>query len=188
MPRDAQATRQRLLDAAYVEFAQYGIAGARVDRIAAEAGANKALLYHHFESKDGLFDAVFNAMCERTVDESPIDADDLPGYAGRLFDRFEADPAAARLATWYRLERADTQEPLAIVLASMRDKVAAVAKAQKAGTLTRRFSAVDLLGLVLQVAMTWSAMTPEYVAMVKTHSRAHRRKVVVDAVAALLGD
>ncbi|ABY22864.1 transcriptional regulator, TetR family [Renibacterium salmoninarum ATCC 33209] len=38
MARDAQATKQRLLEAAVQEFSQYGIAGARVDRIAAVAG------------------------------------------------------------------------------------------------------------------------------------------------------
>ena len=40
--RDAEATRRRLLDAATAEFAAYGIAGARVDRIAAEARSSAA--------------------------------------------------------------------------------------------------------------------------------------------------
>ena len=44
MKRDATATRQRILDHATAEFARYGIAGARVDRIAAAAGSNKAML------------------------------------------------------------------------------------------------------------------------------------------------
>ena len=55
---DAQATRRRLLDAAYSEFAQYGIAGARVDRIAEAADSNKAQIYHYFGGKIQLFDAV----------------------------------------------------------------------------------------------------------------------------------
>jgi AcrR family transcriptional regulator len=42
MPGDAEATKRRLLDAARDEFAAYGIAGARVDRIAEAAQANKA--------------------------------------------------------------------------------------------------------------------------------------------------
>ncbi len=58
--RDAAATRQRLIDAARAEFAQYGIAGARVDRIATNAGANKAQIYNYFGSKDRLFDAVWD--------------------------------------------------------------------------------------------------------------------------------
>ena len=43
MPGDAQATKRRLLAAATAEFAAHGLAGARVDRIAAAARANKAL-------------------------------------------------------------------------------------------------------------------------------------------------
>ena len=56
--RDAQATRRRLLDAACAEFAQYGMAGARVERIAEAAGSNKAQIYHYFGGKAQLFDAV----------------------------------------------------------------------------------------------------------------------------------
>jgi len=45
MPPDSTATKARLLDAALSEVAEHGIAGARVDRIAEQAGANKRLLY-----------------------------------------------------------------------------------------------------------------------------------------------
>ncbi len=53
--RDPEATSQALLDAAFAEFAEHGFAGARVDRIAAIAGANKQLVYHYFGSKDELY-------------------------------------------------------------------------------------------------------------------------------------
>ena len=56
--RDSTATKARLLEAATEEFAAHGIAGARVDRIAAAANANKQLIYAYFGSKDQLFDAV----------------------------------------------------------------------------------------------------------------------------------
>ena len=56
--RDPDRTRQRILDAATAEFARYGLGGARVDRIAARAGANKRMLYYYFGSKDDLFLAV----------------------------------------------------------------------------------------------------------------------------------
>src|SRR3954468_14361394 len=102
---DAQATRRRLIAAAREEFAQYGIAGARVDRIAAAAKANKAQIYHYFGSKEALFDAVFSDMASGTVDEVPMDAADLPSYAGRLFDSYERRPWVQRLVTWYLLER-----------------------------------------------------------------------------------
>ncbi|HEY3483203.1 MAG TPA: TetR family transcriptional regulator, partial [Streptomyces sp.] len=50
--RDAAETKRRLLAAATEEFAERGIAGARVDRIAAAAGCNKAMIYSYFGSKD----------------------------------------------------------------------------------------------------------------------------------------
>jgi len=53
--RDADATRGRILAAATEEFARHGLGGARVDRIAERAGANKRMLYYYFKDKDGLF-------------------------------------------------------------------------------------------------------------------------------------
>lgn len=186
MAGDSEATRRRLLDAATAEFAAYGIAGARVDRIAEAAKSNKAQIYHYFGSKDELFDAVFNAMCVETVTDVPIDAADLPEYAARLFDSYEDRPYVQRLATWYRLERADSSEPLAIVLASNSDKIAKIAAAQEEGLVPKRFSAVELLGLVLQLSALWSGTGPEYEVLVAGYSRAHRRTVVKDAVAQIL--
>ena len=53
--RDPERTRRKILDAATEEFARYGLGGARVDRIAARAGANKRMLYYYFRDKDNLF-------------------------------------------------------------------------------------------------------------------------------------
>jgi AcrR family transcriptional regulator len=183
MPGDAQATRRRLLDAARQEFAQHGIAGARVDRIAAAARSNKAQIYHYFGSKDDLFDAVFHELVVDTVRESPLDAADLPGYAGCLFDRFEDHPEIARLATWYRLERAESRPPVKVRVASNKDKIAKIAKAQKAGQLPATFAAPDLLALVTTIAGMWTGTAPE---LTTRQTRAHRRKVITDAVEAVL--
>ena len=49
------STRQKILGAAVAEFARFGLGGARVDRIAQRAGANKRMLYYYFDDKDGLF-------------------------------------------------------------------------------------------------------------------------------------
>lgn len=51
-------TRAAILAAATRLFAKDGIAGARTDAIAAEAGVNKALLYYYFKSKESLYEAV----------------------------------------------------------------------------------------------------------------------------------
>ena len=55
-PRDSAATKRRILDAATAEFAHFGLAGARVDRIAERAGANQQLIYAYFRSKEELFE------------------------------------------------------------------------------------------------------------------------------------
>jgi AcrR family transcriptional regulator len=64
-----EATRQRILDAALAEFAACGLAGARVDEIAARAGANKQLIYAHFGSKEGLWLTVLERAYEAKRDE-----------------------------------------------------------------------------------------------------------------------
>jgi AcrR family transcriptional regulator len=186
MVRDAEATRQRLLDAAAEEFAARGIAGARVDRIAQAARSNKAQIYHYFGSKDALFEAVFDRIVEATLRETPIDPTDLPEYAGRLFDRYQRHPEVQRLATWYRLERGDGSHPIEAIAASNAAKVKAIADAQRAGLLSTRFEPAVLLGLILTLSGTWSSMTPEYGGLVRRLSVAKRRQAIVDAVAALL--
>jgi TetR/AcrR family transcriptional regulator len=62
--RDPAATRKKLLTAARREFAANGLAGARVDEIAARAGVNKQLVYHYFGDKDALYLAVLEWVYE----------------------------------------------------------------------------------------------------------------------------
>ncbi len=62
--RDPAATRKKLLTAARREFADSGLAGARVDEIAARAGVNKQLVYHYFGDKDALYLAVLEWVYE----------------------------------------------------------------------------------------------------------------------------
>ena len=55
-------TVRRICDAAELSFAEKGLAGARTDEIARDAGVNKALLYFYFRSKDELYAAVLEGM------------------------------------------------------------------------------------------------------------------------------
>jgi AcrR family transcriptional regulator len=63
--RDPEGMRLRILEAAKQEFATHGLAGARVDRIAAKAGANKRMLYYHVGKKDDLYLAVLEGAYEK---------------------------------------------------------------------------------------------------------------------------
>src|SRR5262245_47152445 len=61
--------RLRILEAAKQEFAGPGLAGARVDRIAAKAGANKRMLYYHVGKKEELYLAVLEGAYEKIRSE-----------------------------------------------------------------------------------------------------------------------
>lgn len=102
--RDADATKSAILDAALEEFAVRGLAGARVDQIAAAAGVNKALLYYYFASKDQLylsateraFLAIVDAI-EAALDQPGRPRERLLAFLDANFDVLAAHPAYARL-------------------------------------------------------------------------------------------
>ena len=60
--RQPDATRRRILSAATCEFAAKGLAGARVDEIAARARVSKRMLYHYFGHKEALWLAVLERV------------------------------------------------------------------------------------------------------------------------------
>ena len=183
-PGDAEATRQRLIEAAWVEFAEYGIAGARVDRIAANAHANKAQIYHYFGSKDRLFDAVWNALVDQIVSAAPLDARDLDGFAAQLSEIYEQHPDLIRLISWQRLERGDARHDTA--MSATQHRIDLIAEAQAQGAITDRFDAPVLFALILHVAALWGMTSPDVDAVVNVHDPKLRREIVRSAVAAIL--
>jgi TetR/AcrR family transcriptional regulator len=77
--RDPAATQHKLLSAARREFSDRGLAGARVDEIAARAGVNKQLVYHYFGDKDALYRAVIEWVYEEIrAQERELNLDGLP--------------------------------------------------------------------------------------------------------------
>ncbi|MCK2212285.1 TetR family transcriptional regulator [Actinomadura sp. ATCC 31491] len=183
-PRDAEATRARLLQAATEEFAAHGIAGARVDRIGAAAGANKALIYTYFGNKEQLFDAVMDVHVTRVLDQVPFTPEDLPGYAGRLFDFLLANPHQLRLATWHRLERSGTGHEPGGLRDSMRQKTEAVAAAQAGGQVPDTLGPEDLLTFTLALASAWTPTSP--MAPASGRDAREHRDAVVEAVRRLV--
>ncbi|WP_435252134.1 TetR family transcriptional regulator [Streptomyces tendae] len=169
------ATHRRILDVATREFAEHGIAGARVERIVAAARTNKAQLYAYFGSKDGLFDAIFFGSLDRIVNVVPIDADDLADWAVRLYDEYLRRPDLIRLATWARLER----RPAGHLVddADRRDdaKLRAIAEAQAAGRV-RPGEPFDVLALVIAMSMAWSPVSNVYAATADEPDDVHERR------------
>jgi AcrR family transcriptional regulator len=154
--RDSAATRRRLLQAAREEFTERGIAGARVDRIGLAANANKAQIYHYFGDKDGLFDAVLERFTEEAVGAVAIDADDLPGYAARLFDYHFDHPGLLRLVTWARLEGRTTPSTQAQRTTSYQRRAEAIKNAQQEGRITNALTASQILDMTESLAVGWT--------------------------------
>lgn len=87
--RDPEGMRIRILEAAKKEFAAHGLAGARIDRIAAKADANKRMLYYHVGNKEDLYLAVLEAAYEKIrAEERGLDLEHLDPSAAiaRLID------------------------------------------------------------------------------------------------------
>jgi AcrR family transcriptional regulator len=188
--RDSAATKERLLEAATAEFAAHGIAGARVDRIAAAARANKQLIYAYFGSKEQLFDAVLATSCGPLLHEVPFDPDDLPGYVGRLFDYVIEHPEVVRLVLWAGLERPTAIAPFEAD--SYRAKLQALTGAQRDGRVDATFAPADLLALLLGLVGAWFTASEA----IRTHDTkqpwspkrlAQFRRAAVEAGARIIG-
>ena len=177
--RNVELTKQRFLAAAIAEFAERGLAGARIDRIADQAGANKALIYAYFGNKEALFDAALGATVQRIIADVPIDATDLPGYAVRRFDWQRAHLDTFRLIDWARLERVDT-DAIPEVVAASDLKLAAVAQAQRDGVVSARFAPAQLLALINALVM--ATVPPD----ADDATVQERRQAIIDAVRVLV--
>jgi AcrR family transcriptional regulator len=162
MAGDSSATRTRLLGAALTEFAQYGLAGARVDRIAENAGSNKAQIYHYFGSKRELFEAVFANVVATSTEGAELDPERLPEYATELAARTEAHPEVMRFVAWRELERPADDDPAPSAVDALRRKIDAVAVAQEAGVLSNRFPADVLVGFVLMLGEIGTRVNAEF--------------------------
>jgi AcrR family transcriptional regulator len=148
---DAHATRERILAAATEEFAQHGVAGARVDRIAANAAANKRAIYDYFGDKSRLFLAVLERVMTELADAVPVDGADLAAYATRLFDYHQTNPNMIRLLMWEALELGTSQVPVEDARAQhYEDKVTALVDANPAldgsGPASLMFFTLALVG------------------------------------------
>ena len=182
MVRDAEDTKRRILAAATEEFTKHGVAGARVDRIAAAAQSNKAMLYAYFGNKEKLFEAVFALMVTAATDAVPFDVRNLPGYAVAMFERYRTDAHVARLSDWYRLEHG-RPGPDDAVSAAQRGRLAAIAKAQQDKVISDRLEPQDLFGVITALARMG---TPEFTRLNPPSSTAAARTAVHDIVKQLV--
>jgi AcrR family transcriptional regulator len=166
MPRDATPTKNRILAAAVAEFAEHGISGARVDRIAARAEANKRAIYDHFGDKRELFGIVLADQLDRLARVVELRADGIPEFVGELFDYCAAHPELVRLVQWEALSLPPHQAPNhAERSASYRAKVDAIAEAQRQGHIDPELDPRRVLLLLIGMA-EWTLYVPQLASMI----------------------
>ncbi|MCP5263330.1 MAG: TetR/AcrR family transcriptional regulator [Burkholderiaceae bacterium] len=75
---DPERTKAEILRAAIVEFGEKGLAGGRIDEIAAATHTSKRMIYYYFGSKDGLYLAALEQSYARVRDtEMQLRLDDM---------------------------------------------------------------------------------------------------------------
>ena len=148
--RDPEATKARIFAAATAEFAAYGVAGARIDRIAQNAQANKQLIYAYFGDKAELFGHVLEQKLVEVAESVSMEIQDIDDWIGRHIDYHSEHPELLRLLMWEALEFGDTGLPRQSArLERYQEKVANFAKAQQNGVLRSDIQPGHLLLLML---------------------------------------
>ena len=169
--RDAKATRDEILAAATDEFAEKGLAGGRVEEIAARTATSKHMIYYHFGSKEGLYTAVLErAYAEFRLAEGAADyealepREALAALVGATFDIHANHPQIVRIIMAENINHGenivamDSFEQRKLALDTMRR---ILERGAKAGSLK---SGLD----PLQIHLSVSALCFHYIANVHT--------------------
>ena len=158
--RDPERNQGRILKAATDEFARFGLGGARVDRIAARAGANKRMLYYYYGNKEELFLAVLEAAYAQIRNaEQKLHLGDLdPEEAIRrlvefTWDYYLAHPEFLTLLNSENLHRARHLRRSKHVAALHSSFVATIKEVLKRGARAGRFrNGIDPVQLYISIA------------------------------------
>jgi len=183
--------RDEVLVAARTEFAQHGLAGARIDRIAKSAHASKERLYAHFGNKETLFREVVAADVAEFFDALTPRPDAVAEWVGNLYDLMCARPEHLRMMTWAHLEGFILDEPHAEASGGTGNEpdgeaipvqaIAAIETAQADGHVDRAWQPLDLLVMLFGIGLAWAHWPDPHAVTDDPTLVAHRRAVVVEA-------
>jgi TetR/AcrR family transcriptional regulator len=146
--------RDAILQAARSEFARAGFHGTKMRDIAQRAGVSQGLLHHHFNGKEGLWNAVgeqasaeFLAYVSNAVALERLDANSIPNAIQTYLQYWREHPEAFRINLW-RLLDGPTDERKSRSRKLNERAVPLIKRAQEAGYLRRDMPT----GLILCVA------------------------------------
>jgi TetR/AcrR family transcriptional regulator len=179
--RDANRTREAILDAAESVFAESGFAGARLEAIAVGSSYNKSLIGQYFGDKLGLYaevlrrtdlgiDCLLAQVLEPWIIEksASLDARQFKTYLqamiGSTFDYLFEHPRLVRILTW---EMASGWRVFATISSrfpneNLRQFEAFFDKAWKAGLLRSNFLPSIQFSMLIQICQVYLSFFPIY--------------------------
>ena len=162
--RDAERTKQQIMEAAATEFAAKGFAGARVEAIAQSAGVNKQLIAYYFDGKEGLY----RSVVQQKVESGPVQGRSDKPFAeiiAAIWENTLADPAPSRLLLWQALETADQSQLNPMQDDRIRATLAEIQKRQRSGELRADYDA-GAIALILMASLTAPIALPQILRVV----------------------
>lgn len=189
--RSTTELRAEILTAARAEFAQHGLAGARIDRIARTARASKERLYAHFGDKETLFREVFASDGAEFYRSVTLRPEAVHEFVGDIYDLACERPEHLRMITWAQLEGFSLGtpalgtpdfdgEPIPV------QAVNAIAAAQASGLVDPVWQPQDLIVLLFATGLAWAHLPHPDAVTDDPEVIAHRRAVAVDAARRLI--
>ena len=159
-PRDPARARRDIMEAAREEFVEYGLDGARVDRIAERAGTNKRMLYHYIGNKEALYSRVLlQAYRDIREGEAALHLGELPPreamakLVGFTFDHFRRNPWFIRLLATENIQRGAYVSELPEIRTLHSPLVGQLAEVLAAGETAGAFRrAIDPVQLYITIA------------------------------------
>jgi AcrR family transcriptional regulator len=184
--RTTTELRDEILAAARAEFAQYGLAGARIDRIARAANASKERLYAHFGDKETLFREVVVADGAEFFRAVGLRPDAVAEFAGDIFDLAQSRPEHLRMITWAQLEgfwigkpEVDGEHPPDLA-------IAALERARAEGQVDSAWDPQHLLVLLFAIGLGWARWPIPDAVTTDPDVIASRRAAAVEAAARII--
>jgi AcrR family transcriptional regulator len=162
---DPESTKRRIFEAAVEEFAEHGSAGARVDRIAAKARANKESIYRYFGTKDELLHRVIDQYLDERGERMLPQERELDRYAADTCQLHGEHPEFLRMSLWEALENGGPgtgwqgdEGTIEHRRQHYEDKLRSVAEQQAAGKIDPELDPRHLLAVVFGMADYWHTL------------------------------
>jgi TetR/AcrR family transcriptional regulator len=159
-PRDAEATRKAILDAAERLFVENGFGSTSMARIGKACGCANSLIVHHFGSKDALWSEVkerafadFVTESQRIFRDQPVSVEGMRQTTDTYFRLLQNNPQLVRLLLRAEMER--DPERAAMNTQQLEPFVERMREAQQAGILRKDVPAVHILLALIHMVTRW---------------------------------